>query len=90
MERGAAGAHLHLRGEEVHQPLLAGRTPRQVTNATCHLDFIHLFKCVIPNTCLLARLGTHVVSTIINLGQEVEEDWVLYIKDHKGNTHQVT
>jgi len=37
----------------------------------------------------LDRLGTHVVSTIINLGQEVEEDWVLYIKDHQGNTHQV-
>ena len=86
MERGAAGAHLHLRGEEVHQPLLAGRTPRQVTNATCHLDFIHL----LPVTCLLARLGTHVVSTIINLGQEVEEDWVLYIKDHQGNSNQVT
>ena len=35
------------------------------------------------------RLGTHVISAIMNLGQEVEEDWPLYIKDHEGESHQV-
>ena len=37
----------------------------------------------------LDRLGSHVISVIMNLGQEVEEDWPLYIQDHSGGLHRV-
>ena len=35
------------------------------------------------------QLGTHVISAIINVGQDVEEDWPLYIKDNRGQEHTV-
>jgi hypothetical protein len=35
------------------------------------------------------RLGTHVISAIINVGQDVEEDWPLFIKDNSGGSHEV-
>ena len=35
------------------------------------------------------RLGTHVISAILNVGQSVEEDWPLYIKDNDGGDHKV-
>ena len=35
------------------------------------------------------QLATHVISAIINVDQEVEEDWPLFIKDHKGEDHEV-
>ena len=35
------------------------------------------------------KVGSHVISAIINVGQEVEEDWPLYIKDNRGEEHTV-
>ena len=35
------------------------------------------------------HLGTHVISAIINVDQEVEEDWPLYIQDNMGGDHEV-
>ena len=35
------------------------------------------------------QVGTHVISAIINVGQDVEEDWPLYIKDNRGQEHTV-
>merc|ERR1719341_1058597 len=46
-------------------------------------------KSVTSASSTVSRLGTHVISAILNLGQEVEEDWPLYIKDHQGHHHQV-
>lgn len=37
----------------------------------------------------LDRLGTHVVSAIMNFGQKVDRDWPLHIQDNQGNHHQV-
>ena len=37
----------------------------------------------------MLRLGTHVVSAILNLGQKVDRDWPLHIQDNEGNHHQV-
>lgn len=37
----------------------------------------------------LDRLGTHVISAILNVGQSVEEDWPLFIKDNDGGDHRV-
>jgi prolyl 4-hydroxylase len=34
--------------------------------------------------------GTHVVSVIINVDQEVTEDWPLLIHDHAGTAHNIT
>jgi prolyl 4-hydroxylase len=34
-------------------------------------------------------VNTHVVSTIINVDQDVEEDWLLVILDHEDNEHSV-
>ena len=35
-------------------------------------------------------VGTHVVSAIINVDQEVDEDWRLLILDHEDREHWVT
>ena len=35
------------------------------------------------------QIKTHVISAIMNIGQDVEEDWPLYILDNAGNTHKV-
>ena len=35
------------------------------------------------------RFNTHVISAIINVDQEVEEDWPLYIQDNRGGEHEV-
>ena len=35
------------------------------------------------------QLGTHVISAIINVDQEVEEDWPLFIQDNRGEDHEV-
>ena len=35
------------------------------------------------------RFNTHVISAILNVAQEVREDWPLYIKDNKGGDHAV-
>ena len=32
---------------------------------------------------------SHVISAIMNIAQDVEEDWPLYIKDNDGNDHKV-
>ena len=37
----------------------------------------------------MLRLGTHVVSAILNVGQKVDRDWPLHIQDNQGNHHQV-
>ena len=37
----------------------------------------------------LDQLGTHVISAIINVDQEVEEDWPLFIQDNRGEDHEV-
>ncbi len=34
-------------------------------------------------------VSTHVVSAIINVDQEVDEDWPLLIQDHQGNEHKL-
>ena len=36
------------------------------------------------------RFTTHVISAILNVAQDVREDWPLYIKDNKGEDHAVT
>ncbi|CAM9355409.1 unnamed protein product [Phaeothamnion confervicola] len=36
------------------------------------------------------RVSTHVISGIINVQQEVDEDWLLYAKDHNRTIHQIT
>jgi len=35
------------------------------------------------------RFNTHVISAILNIGQQVEEAWPLYIKDNDGRSHEV-
>ena len=40
-------------------------------------------------TLSIIRLGTHVVSAILNVGQKVDRDWPLHIQDNQGNNHQV-
>lgn len=35
------------------------------------------------------RVGTHIISGIINIAQNVEEDWKLLILDHDGNEHRL-
>jgi len=37
----------------------------------------------------LDHLKTHVVSAILNIAQDVEEDWPLQILDHDGNVHEL-
>ena len=37
----------------------------------------------------LDRFSTHVISAILNIGQDVEEDWPLYILDNSGAPHSV-
>ena len=37
----------------------------------------------------MIRLGTHVISAILNVGQKVDQDWPLHIQDNQGNHHQV-
>jgi len=37
----------------------------------------------------LDHLETHVVSAILNIAQDVDEDWPLQIMDHNGNPHEV-
>ena len=41
---------------------------------------------------LIAHLDkpwSHVISAILNIGQEVDEDWPLFIKDHEDKSHTV-
>jgi prolyl 4-hydroxylase len=40
--------------------------------------------------CHRDRLATHIIGAIINIDQEVEEDWVLVIDDHHHRRHQIT
>ena len=40
-------------------------------------------------TLSIIRLGTHVVSAILNVGQKVDRDWPLHIQDNQGNNHRV-
>ena len=45
------------------------------------------------NSRLLAhvdKLSTHVISAILNIGQDVVDDWPLYILDNLGGRHTVT
>ena len=46
-----------------------------------------------PVWCVRARVcagyDTHIASAIINLDQQVEEDWPVVICDHEGNAHVV-
>ena len=37
----------------------------------------------------MLRLGTHVVSAILNVGQKVDRNWPLHIQDNQGSHHQV-
>ena len=37
----------------------------------------------------LDKPWSHVISAILNIGQEVEEDWPLFIKDHSGGSHRL-
>ena len=40
-------------------------------------------------TCHVPRTPTHVISAILNIGQDVEEDWPLFLRDHRGEDHVV-
>ena len=40
--------------------------------------------------CHRDRLATHIIGAIINIDQEVEEDWVLVVDDHQHRRHQIT
>ena len=35
------------------------------------------------------RFNTHVISAILNIGQQVEEAWPLYIKDNDGRSQEM-
>ena len=35
------------------------------------------------------RISVHVISIIMNLGQNVEEDWPLFVRDNMGEDHAV-
>ncbi|XP_023343650.1 uncharacterized protein LOC111713088 [Eurytemora carolleeae] len=37
----------------------------------------------------LDHLRTHVVSAILNIAQDVDEDWPLQIEDHQGNKYEI-
>ena len=37
----------------------------------------------------MPRTPTHVISAILNIGQDVEEDWPLFLRDHRGEDHVV-
>ena len=37
----------------------------------------------------LDRPSSHVISVIMNIAQDVEEEWPLYIKDHEGRSHSL-
>ena len=37
----------------------------------------------------MPRTPTHVISAILNIGQDVEEDWPLFLRDHRGQDHVV-
>ena len=32
---------------------------------------------------------SHIISVILNVAQDVDEDWPLYIKDHRGRGRQI-
>ena len=36
------------------------------------------------------RLATHIIGVIINIDQEVDEDWILVIEDHQHRCHHIT
>jgi len=38
----------------------------------------------------LDRCNTHVISAILNIGQNVTEDWPLFVRDNQGEDHVVT
>ena len=38
----------------------------------------------------LDHLQSHVISAILNIKQDVEEDWPLQILDHQGQQHEIT
>ena len=40
--------------------------------------------------CHRDRLATHIIGVIINVDQEVDEDWILVIDDHQYRRHQIT
>ena len=40
--------------------------------------------------CHRDRLATHIIGAIINIDQDVNEDWILVIDDHHHRRHQVT
>ena len=53
---------------------------------------IHPFNVKCFRSSLIAHLDkpwSHVISAILNIGQEVEEDWPLFIKDHDDRSHKV-
>ena len=69
--RGGAGAHGYLWRAQIHQWILAGCSFGQVL--ICFGQFLivffgHLIGCW---SVFSLRLGTHVISVIMNLGQEV-------------------
>ena len=35
------------------------------------------------------RISVHVISIIMNLGQNVQEDWPLFVRDNMGEDHAV-
>ena len=39
--------------------------------------------------CHRDRLATHIIGAIINIDQDVEEDWILVIDDHQHRRHQI-
>ena len=40
--------------------------------------------------CHRDRLATHIIGAIINIDQDVNEDWILVIEDHHHRRHEVT
>jgi prolyl 4-hydroxylase len=54
---------------------------------------LRLFRKYVNGSVLSMHVdtaNTHVVSCIINVDQEVEEDWKLVILDHEENEHSIT
>ena len=53
---------------------------------TSHVNFINECGLISSGT---AQVSTHVISAILNVGQDVIDDWPLQILDHAGRMHEV-
>ena len=77
MERGAASANLSVWDQKI---------PQQVIHPIVSPLALYFRSSLIAH---LDKPWSHVISAILNIGQEVDEDWPLFIKDHEDKSHKV-